>query len=575
MNTLLSLKVYGDLRRVFPVRSALSILLLPLATFAEGIALLLLIPLIDLFSDSPADIGEQARFIHDGLMALGLPVSVTTLLALFVGVGLLSALLTYGATLLVEVLKADAEYHLRRRFFNALMDVGWTSLARGRVGGLVKTALEDAAQAASGFVSLLGGIGTGLSVLVYIGLAIYLSAPLTVLVLLFGLVAMPLYLRFLKGGQQTGGAAAAVAEDLGATATELIASAKLLFSQGQRPYAKERFQRLARAYCLERQRIGKQTASMRLAFETTAVVFVTLLLVVLLVVTGESVGLALVFLAIFYRLAPRFSTIQSQFFEAISRGAWYERWRDHLGRLEASSAPRPGGRSPTFEEGLLFDRVSFRYGPDERWVVEDAALALDKGKCVAVMGASGEGKSTIVDLITGLLDPESGKVRVDGVDLRQIDREAWQHRIGVVLQDSPLLHMSVAENVAFGLETSEARLREACGKAGALGFIESLPEKFDTVIGERGSRLSGGQRQRLALARALYRDPWLLVLDEATSGLDAASETAVVDALRELKGSLTMLVVAHTGRLLELADTTYDIRDGRLEPRETVVGAGL
>ena len=96
-------------------------------------------------------------------------------------------------------------------------------------------------------------------------------------------------------------------------------------------------------------------------------------------------------------------------------------------------------------------------------------------------------------------------VRVDGVDLREIDREAWQHRIGVVLQDSPLIHMSVAENVAFGLEIDEARLREACGKAGALGFIESLPQGFDTVIGERGSRLSGGQRQRLALVRALSR----------------------------------------------------------------------
>ncbi len=128
-------------------------------------------------------------------------------------------------------------------------------------------------------------------------------------------------------------------------------------------------------------------------------------------------------------------------------------------------------------------------------------------------------------------------VRVDGVDLREIDREAWQHRIGVVLQDSPLIHMSVAENVAFELEIDEARLREACGKAGALGFIESLPQGFDTVIGERGSRLSGGQRQRLALARALYRDPWLLVLDEATSGLASVSETAVVDAPRELTRS--------------------------------------
>ncbi len=575
MNALRSLKVYNDLRRVFPVRSVLAILLLPLATGTEGLALFLLIPLINLVSDGIEKVGEQAQFIQDSIEALGLPLSGTTLLGLFVAVGLTSALLTYGATLVIAVLKADAEYHLRRRFFNALMDVRWTSLARGRVGGLVKTALEDSAQAAFGFEFLLGAIGTGLSALVYLGLAIYLSPLLTVLILLFGFVAMPIYLRFLKRGYHAGSAASAVAEDLGAVATEMIASAKLLFSQGQRPYAKERFQRLARAYCLERQRIGQHESRVRVAFEITAVVFVTALLFVLLVNSGESVGLALVFLALFYRLAPRFSTIQTQFFEAVSRGAWYERWQDQLGAIEAQSATRPGGQPPTFEVGLRFDRVSFRYGADERRIVEDAVLEVAKGKCVAVIGDSGQGKSTIVDLVTGLLDPQSGMVRVDGVDLQEIDQEAWQHRIGVVLQDSPLLHMSVAENVAFGLELDEAKLQDACRKAGALGFIEALPEGFGTVIGERGSRLSGGQCQRLALARALYRDPWLLVLDEATNGLDAGSEKAVVDALRKLKSSLTMLVVAHTGSILELADMTYEIHDGRVEPRETVVSSGL
>src|SRR5438093_7759823 len=141
----------------------------------------------------------------------------------------------------------------------------------------------------------------------------------------------------------------------------------------------------------------------------------------------------------------------------------------------------------------------------------------------------------MLDLVTGLLVPTAGRIAVDGVPLTELDVEAWQSHIGLVLQESPLFHATVRENVAGDREADEDLVWRCLAAAHARSFVDELPAGLDTIIGERGGRLSGGERQRLGLARALYRQPWLLVLDEAPSALDSVSESLVLDALRELK----------------------------------------
>jgi ABC-type multidrug transport system fused ATPase/permease subunit len=206
--------------------------------------------------------------------------------------------------------------------------------------------------------------------------------------------------------------------------------------------------------------------------------------------------------------------------------------------------------------------------------VRDASLSLRFGECVALVGPSGHGKSTLVDLATGLIAPDAGEVRIDGTPLAALDLVRWQRTIGLVPQDAPLLHGSVRENLVFGEAgpADEARLREALALADAAEFVAALPEGLDTPLGERGAQLSGGQRQRLALARALYRRPRLLILDEATSALDAATAARVVDNLRSLKGETTMLLVSHAEDLLRLADRVLNVEAGRVfepaRPRE-------
>ena len=182
-----------------------------------------------------------------------------------------------------------------------------------------------------------------------------------------------------------------------------------------------------------------------------------------------------------------------------------------------------------------------------------------------IVGPSGAGKTTLLDLVVGLLRPTGGRILVDGVELNELDLRHWRRQIGYVPQDSVMVNESVAYNVTLGeVGISDEQIRTALRAADALAFVEAMPEGLQTRVGEGGSRLSGGQRQRLAIARALVHEPRLLILDEATSHLDAEAQATVIEAVKHLRGSLTILAVAHQDLLIQAADCVYRLADGQL-----------
>jgi ATP-binding cassette subfamily C protein len=216
-------------------------------------------------------------------------------------------------------------------------------------------------------------------------------------------------------------------------------------------------------------------------------------------------------------------------------------------------------RSLSFEKEIRIDHVTFRYPIDAPPILEDFCLTIGKCRSVGIAGPSGSGKSTLVDLILGLHLPQSGGILVDGEPVTPANMNAWRSMIGYVPQDIYLLDETVAENIAFGIPAENVdagALREAAEGAQILEFIESLPDGFQTRVGERGVRLSGGQRQRIGLARALYHRPEILILDEATSALDNATEAAVMETIHRLQGKLTIITIAHRLSTLEKCDET-------------------
>jgi len=230
----------------------------------------------------------------------------------------------------------------------------------------------------------------------------------------------------------------------------------------------------------------------------------------------------------------------------------------------------PGARPiKRFSGRIVFEKLSFAYR-EKDLVLRDINLELDRGRMIALVGPSGGGKSTLCDLLARFYDPLEGRILIDGADLRNVQIDSWRRLLGIVTQETILFNDSVANNIAYGMtDYPKEKLRAAAEAAYAREFIKSMPQGFDTVIGPRGVQLSGGQRQRLAIARAIMKDPEILIFDEATSALDTESEATVQKAINNLVQNRTTLVVAHRLSTIRRADEIVVIDQGRIVQRGT------
>ena len=272
-----------------------------------------------------------------------------------------------------------------------------------------------------------------------------------------------------------------------------------------------------------------------------------------------------------YRLLPAVQLLYSQLTQVSTMRHAMDEVYDEFVEAETEGSVSPAissdalarARPFRWNDSITLREISFRYPGASRPVLDEFSLSIAKNTSLGVIGPTGSGKSTFVDLLLGLYQPTAGEILIDGEPLTPALVPAWQASIGYVPQDIFLIDDTIARNIAFGLPDTEidpAQLREACATAQLLDFVEAeLPNGFDTNVGERGVRLSGGQRQRIGLARALYHRPSLLILDEATSALDVATEAKLLEALRSLAGKLTMVVAAHRLSTIAGCDNVVDL----------------
>ena len=357
--------------------------------------------------------------------------------------------------------------------------------------------------------------------------------------------------------------------DLSGIGQEHIALTKFVRMFGREDWSQARFGAVQKAFNANDARVGTLISLSRPSFELftiagfagivlagsyilpgtdeSRVAQVALFLVIAFRLLGPA-AMVTHFLAQHARVGPVIDTIQT--------------FRGDADRLALRDGTRP---LPGFAREIALNEVSFRYAPNAPLALADVSLSIRKARVTAIVGASGSGKSTLVNLLLRLADPESGTVTIDGVDLRELAVRSWRRRVSVVSQDVFVLHADVWENLRFARpDASREEVVAACEKARAHEFIVTLPDGYDTVLQERGASLSGGQRQRISLARAFLADPDLLILDEATSELDALTERDIQAALAGFAKSRTMIVIAHRLTTVAGADTIVVLDRGRL-----------
>lgn len=313
----------------------------------------------------------------------------------------------------------------------------------------------------------------------------------------------------------------------------------------------------------------------RLVLELLGVLGMTVLVAILLV-RGRPVEAVLPTIGLFgaaaFKLMPSVNRILGAFQKIRYVRTAMRTLRSEMTLPSESSIEEAGlSGSLTLQETIALENVTFTYQDADSALFTRLNLTIRVGSSIGIVGESGGGKSTLVDLLLGLLEPEAGRVTIDGGDIRG-NMRGWQNQIGYVPQFIYLTDDTVRRNVAFGLaaeEIDDEAVRRALRAAQLESFVAELPQALDTVVGERGVRLSGGQRQRIGIARALYHDPAVLVLDEATSSLDTATEEGVMQSVRALKGQKTIVIVAHRLSTVAHCDEVYRLEDGRLQREDT------
>lgn len=280
-----------------------------------------------------------------------------------------------------------------------------------------------------------------------------------------------------------------------------------------------------------------------------------------------------VFAVAAFRMLPSFNKItgyiSGMMFNKPAIDAVYKDLRE-IERLMADRADTHGNHLKVdFKDTIGLNSVSFRYPESDRWILKNASVIIRKNTSVALIGASGAGKTTAADLILGILEPQEGMITIDGTDIKKC-MESWHENIGYIPQSIYLMDDNIRANIAFGIpgpEIDDTAIEKALREAQLDTFVHSLPAGLDTMIGDRGVKLSGGQRQRIGIARALYRNPSVLVLDEATSALDNETEKEVMEAIDGLHGTRTLIIIAHRLSTIRGCDKIYEVGNGGIVER--------
>ena len=547
----------------------LSLALLSLIGLLEGGGLLLLPSLLKLLGlgeiSGVAGIGQAATAV---LQSGHLPVTLGTVLAGLVVVLAVQA----GLRVYLDVLNAQIETgftcYLRERFYRAMVGADWLFFTRQRSSDIVQALTEELQRVGFGTQQLLSLASLAGMAVVQVALALTLSPTLTALALTCG-AAVALALRPLgRQAHALGRISQEKRAEMAAAVTEHLGGMKIAKSHGREAHHLELFCRVIRDIAAHWVRAMRVQARSRAGLEMGTVLALCAFLYLAVAVVGIKPA-ALVLLAfIFMRLVPRIAAIQSSWQRVLQALPSFEA-AERL-RVQFLAAPEPAWPDApvriALRQEVRFEDVSFRYS-DERdaAALQEVNLVIPARQVTAVCGPSGAGKSTLADLLLGLLQPTTGRILIDGEPLAGPRLHAWRQSIGYVPQETFLFHDTVRANLLWARpEATEAEVRAALRAAAAEEFVNQLPQGLDTVTGDRGVRLSGGERQRLALARAVLRQPSILVLDEATSSLDTQNERFIQQALEQLHGELTIVLIAHRLSTVRIADQIIVLKGGRM-----------
>lgn len=527
---------------------------------------------------NPSDfITDSVKMVFE---MLHLPFKVPILLLFLILVFTAKAVMIFIAKYYNDVTTATYEEETRRSLLAATLHARWSNLASHKVGYVDRVILYDVQQNADALNQISTSIFTLTSLAAYVFVALRISATITLATLGFGVILFfvfkPVYYRTRKLAERIG----LTFKQAGHRINESIIGAKTIKIFG----AEHAMIRLGSEHFTNLKLIKIRTALysylISLSAEPVAITFIATLFLISYREPSFNIIIFGVTVYIVQKIFAFIQSLQNQL-QNINQSIPYLRVvNTYAESVHAQHENKKGEKNIKLNSQIEFNDVGFRYDGDrDETILSGVSFRIPKGSMTAIIGPSGSGKTTIVDLLLRLFEPAHGTITIDGLDIQDTNLATWRSHIAYVPQDTFLINDSIRNNVRFyDPAITEEDIVQAIRQANLNEFIGELPSGLDTLVGERGVNLSGGQRQRIALARALARKPDILILDEATSNLDAASESAIQSAINDLKGTITILIITHRVASVTNTDQVIVLERGKLieqgKPEELAAAPG-
>jgi ABC-type multidrug transport system fused ATPase/permease subunit len=537
------------------------------STFSEGVGIGLLIPFLDfVFQTDPGATtgGWFTRTLKRFAGSIEADNRAVVLGGLIAGLILLRIVLRFGTTLLGLWIIGRISHDLRAAVSRQILEVAFGYVAQAGKGRLLNTVAHETWRVTEAVQQFWTAVSALIAVVVFTTVMLVISWQLTLLVM-SGALLVSLVLRLIaRHTSKIGRLAVEGNRELSDRMVAILDGVRVIRLFGQEAREIRRFADSSDTVRRRFLRLDVASVAMHPLMEA---LYLPLFFAALYLALLQSIGFStlLAFLFIFYRMAPQARIFGQSLVRLSTLRAAVD---DVTDLLDQTNKPQLRSGDRPFEKlqgELIFEKVSFAYESGNRLALSDVSFTLRRGEVLALFGRSGAGKSTIVNLLCRFYDPSAGRISVDGTALPDFDLAQWRGAIAIAGQGVELMGLSIADNIRYGRPGAEIdEIVAAAKEMHAHDFVEQLPQGYDTVLDRWHGTLSGGQRQRIALARALLRHPEILILDEATSELDSATEAMIQEVLKQLKGRMTIVIIAHRLSTIRNADHVVVLDEGRV-----------
>ncbi len=476
-----------------------------------------------------------------------------------------SALIYYLSNKYIIKAKCKIERLVREEITDLTLNIRWEYFLKISQGDISKSIISEGQNISEGYMYFLQSLTYSLIAITYFIVCLIVVPDTFLILLIYGFLAYRIYIYFSKQAILLGNDLSSITSNIGLWIASIFNNLKYIRTISKdnlaRNESKEIFLKYSNSY--SKAMLAKYKSKFITEILTILFIFLAAFYIIITKSTSSNLILSL---SLFIRMSPKVYNAQSRLLDSLAMISWPKLHYKKISWAKKFNQPKETQdyKDFKFSGSITFNSVSFSY-PNSETLIEDLNLKINQKESIGITGKSGSGKSTLLDLLTGIIKPKAGNILISGKNINKININSWRQKIGIVMQDNYFKNDSIAANITLGeANINISKIKKSLQMANAWDLVKNLPNGINEVIYDRGARFSGGERQKLALARALYSEPKILILDEPTTGLDKNSENELIFSIQKLLGSMIIIIISHKPNVVKICDRVLILKGKKL-----------